>query len=220
MNTHKYDNVDFLGKKFGRLTVIEKAKDGRTKWVCKCACGNTIVLPAFLLIRYRSCGCLEKENKETLGKRNTTHGMAKSILYHKYTGMKDRCYNVNAKNYKHYGGRGIEVCSEWLKSFESFRDWAYKSGYDEQKKGYEQTLDRINVDGDYCPDNCRWINQKEQSNNRTNTIYLEYQGKKYTISEISEKYNIPYYFIRRYYKMGKDIDFIKALWRSKERIRK
>lgn len=217
-NAHKYDGVDFTGQKFGRLRVLEKAKEGRTRWICQCECGNVVTLPCFRLFEYKSCGCLEKLNRENLGHNNKTHGMTNTILYHKYCDMKDRCYNANCSAYKHYGGRGIKVCDEWLESFENFKEWAYKNGYDDTKPTYVQTLDRQDVNGDYCPTNCRWVSQKVQANNRTNTIYVEYQDKTYTISALSELYNVEEYFIRRYVKKGKDFDYILNLWKSKKRV--
>lgn len=217
-NSYRYSNIDFTGKRFHKLLVIEKAKKGRSWWVCKCDCGNIVTLPTFRLFEYKSCGCLEKINKATLGERNKTHGMTKTVLYHKWCDMKSRCNNPNDEHYNIYGGRGIKVCDEWLHSFISFKEWAYASGYDDNKKLYEQTLDRIDVNKDYCPDNCRWVDQKTQSNNRQNTVYIDYQGKSYPLTIICEMYDIERSFASRYLRKGKDFDFILKLWNSKDRI--
>ena len=108
----------------------------------------------------------------------------KEPWYGSYHSMMDRCYRKTAKNYPFYGGRGIEVCPEWH-NIENFEKWAMQSGF---QKG--MSLDRINVNGDYSPDNCKWATPAEQANNRRNTIYLEYNGEKHTISEWAEKLGI------------------------------
>lgn len=218
MNKHKYDGIDLTNQRHERLLAVKKSDSGRTRWICKCDCGNVVELSAWYFFHNKSCGCLERLNKQNLGKNNATHGMTKSILYHKYCDMKERCYNTNSKAYMHYGGRGIKICDEWLQSFEAFKDWAYANGYDDSKKTYQQTLDREDVNGNYCPDNCRWVTQKVQANNRTNTIYIVYKEKTYTISELSEKYNVAQWFIRRYVKKGKTFEDILDLWESKNRV--
>lgn len=106
------------------------------------------------------------------------YGVSSTKIYHKWAGMKERCYNKNAPQYKNYGGRGIRVCDEWFNSFTAFRDWAFANGYDDKL-----SLDRIDVNGNYCPENCRWATQNQQANNKRNTIRLEYNGETHTISE-------------------------------------
>lgn len=222
-NAHKYDGIDLTNQRHERLLVVKKSDSGRTRWICKCDCGNVVELSAWYFYHNKSCGCLENENKKNLGKNNIKHGMTKSILYSKYCGMKERCHNPNYRYFWRYGGRGIKVCNEWLgeNGFENFVKWAYENGYDDNKKGYQQTLDRIDNDKDYAPGNCRWVTQKVQSNNRSTSIQIDYNGNSYSISTLSDKFGIPYYFIRRYIKKGFDIDSIVKLWHSKERkIRK
>lgn len=116
-----------------------------------------------------------------------THGMTNTRLFHIWSTMKQRCCNPNKQHYECYGGRGIEVCDEWLKDFNSFYEWSLKNGYTE-----ELTLDRINIDGNYEPSNCRWVDRVTQANNKKNNRVVEYKGKQYTVAELSSKYNINY----------------------------
>ena len=176
--------------RFGRLTVIKRNRDkfiGKRKyvmWLCKCDCGNVVTVYATHLQqgRCKSCGCLKREK---LIKRNTTHGLSNTRLYQIYADMKDRCYNQNNSCYKDYGGRGIVVCNEWLNSFRNFYDWSIANGY---KKSL--TIDRIDVDGDYTSDNCRWSIQVEQQNNKRNNHLLTYNGETKTLSQWAKELGI------------------------------
>ena len=114
-----------------------------------------------------------------------------------YHGMKKRCYNENCKRYKDYGGRGIKVCSEWLETFDNFADWAYRNGYEENL-----TIDRIDNDKDYAPDNCRWATNKQQCNNTRRNIKIEYKGETKTISEWCEHLGLNYYTVQKRLKNG------------------
>lgn len=211
--TQRYDGIDFTGYRHERLLVIRKADFGRTQWVCKCDCGKEVTFPISRILEYKSCGCLEKENKKHLSDHTKTHGMTNTILYSKYCGMKERCYNKNYSHYERYGGRGIKMCEEWKNSFESFRDWAYKNGYDESKKWYEQSLDRIDNNGNYEPNNCRWADQKTQGRNKENSVFLNYNGEKINLSEFAERFNISYAsFITRNLKRGKKLEEIVEEW--------
>lgn len=158
---------DLSGLKFGKLTVlkfINKDKNYHCKWLCQCDCGNQKeILDTHLITgKIKSCGCLNKE-------KITKHGQSHSKLYYIYYAMKQRCYKKNAKNYKNYGGRGIKICNEWLNNFISFYNWAIKNGYKEDAKRGQFTIDRINVNGNYEPNNCRWINIIEQQKNKQKT---------------------------------------------------
>lgn len=157
---------DLTGKKFGRLKVIEyygSNKNGRALWLCQCDCGKTkSVLGNSLLCGLTlSCGCY---NKEEARKRRTKHSLSYSKLYKVWHGMKTRCYNKNFIYYCNYGGRGITICHEWLNNFETFYNWAINNGYEEGL-----TIDRINNDGNYEPNNCRWITRAEQNRNQRKT---------------------------------------------------
>lgn len=106
--------------------------------------------------------------------------------------MKGRCYRQSMKGYENYGGRGISVCDAWKNSFTAFRDWAIENGYDETAGPRECTLDRIDVNGNYCPENCRWISNKEQQSNRQDNVYIEYKGERKTIAGWAEYCGIGY----------------------------
>ena len=153
---------DIVGMRFGRLTVLEFAyrKNNCSYFRCKCDCGNEIITTRSRLrfSKVKSCGCLQKEVASTISKK---HGWTGTRLYTIWKGMKARCYNGKAVEYRLYGGRGINVCDEWLNDFASFRDWALCHGYRD-----DLTIDRINNDLGYCPDNCRWATMKEQAENR------------------------------------------------------
>lgn len=152
-----------------------------------------------------SCGCYRKEN---LLKCSIKHGKKNTRLYVVWQDMRMRCFNPNNEAYKNYGGRGITVCQEWL-DFQKFYTWAMSSGYDENAKFGECTLDRIDVNGNYEPSNCRWVNMKVQANNMRKNVNLEYNGETKTLREWCETLNLSYNTI--YGRLMKGWDMRKAL---------
>lgn len=150
---------DLTGKRFGRLVCIHDigTKNGGYIWKCICDCGNI----TYVSVRHlsnghtKSCGCLRKEGEN---KGAYLHGLHKTRLYSIWSNMKTRCTNPNAPNYKFYGGKGVSICEEWRHDFRSFYDWSVTNGYEDGL-----TIDRKDSEGDYCPENCRWITQSENA---------------------------------------------------------
>lgn len=149
---------NYTGKVFGNWTVIEDLGcDKKNHYVkCRCTCGNEKILRLDHIKNHKSAHCTACWN----------HGYSKERLYMVWIGMRERCYNKNATRYSCYGGRGIIVCKEWNNSYLAFREWALINGYDENAKKGECTLDRIDVNGNYCPENCRWISNTIQARNK------------------------------------------------------
>lgn len=168
--------LDLTGKRYGRLTVLcesGKNKYGNYMWRCACDCGERVDVAGGKLVsgHTQSCGCHRKDLMQSIGKKGTHYdsqaGKPNHRLYGVWHSMKDRCSRKTASNYKYYGGRGISVCDEW-QSFEAFKKWALSTGYDKNAEYGECTIDRIDVDGDYEPSNCRWVDAKTQAQNRRN----------------------------------------------------
>lgn len=169
-----------LGERFGRLTVIVDggvSKNHETLAVCKCDCGNekTISYSKLLSGQTRSCKCIQGELRR---KMHTVHGGHGTKLYRVWTNMRIRCLSKKHLNYKHYGGRGITIFEGWVNDYLSFKEWAESNGYQD---GLE--IDRIDVDGHYTPENCRWVTDKENSNNRRSNHFLTIFGETKTIAE-------------------------------------
>ena len=192
--------IDLTNQKFNRLTVLEysgKNKCGTSLWLCRCDCGTEKVIISSHLKNGNtaSCGCLQKE---IASESQTTHGRSYHPLYFVLDAMKQRCYNKNNKAYKNYGGRGITVCPEWRNEPEVFIDWAKANGYE-----IGLQIDRINNDGNYEPNNCRFVTRKENNNNRRDNKGYFLLGVFYTISQLAEKFNINYdAFYGRIYRGG------------------
>lgn len=174
---------DLTGQKFNMLTVLSFAyvKETHAYWNCICDCGKTSVVCGSKLMRNitRSCGCLIPETSRI---RNSKHKLSKTRLYHIYYGMRVRCYNKNDPSFIHYGQRGITICDEWMKDITKFIEWANKNGY---KDGL--SIDRIDPNKGYFPENCRWVNFKIQANNKTNNKLVTFNGETHTVSEWADK---------------------------------
>lgn len=159
---------DITGQRFGRLKVcwdVGPDSDRHIKWLCECDCGNEVVVRGSDLRKGKqiSCGCYKRENTSNYA---TTHGMSNDRLYHIWNGMKDRCKRPTSNAFKYYGERGITVCEEWL-DFENFMSWAFSHGYDT-----DLTIERIDVNGNYEPQNCKWIPLSAQAMNTRKTHYI------------------------------------------------
>lgn len=175
---------DLTGQRFGYLTVLnptDKRSSGSVVWDCICDCGNHKEVRAIRLLsgEVDCCGhhCTAKQRntkQRNNGNRINAKHYYKERLYRVWQDMKCRChYPSSGKSYKNYGGRGITVCEEWNKSYEAFRTWAHENGYDENAPRGQCTLDRIDVNGNYEPSNCRWVSMKLQNNNRRNNVKRE-----------------------------------------------
>lgn len=191
---------DLTGQKFGRLTVIERVenKGKQTCWKCQCECGNEVIVQGNNLKNGHtvSCGCFRREKTSESHK---THGMARSKIYKTWKGIKKRCFNPNFKYYKDYGGRGITMFPEWIDDPKSFIDYVSKLPHFGEEN---YSLDRINNDGNYEPNNLRFTDRKTQSRNTRRNIIVEYQGRKMTLMEAAELSGIPYDVLKRRYHHG------------------
>lgn len=188
---------DLKGTKFGKLTVLERVgtKINSPYWKCKCDCGNVIFASSNVLINGKNnCGCIPVIHG--------THNLSDTRLYRIYSGMKARCYNKKATHYIDYGSRGITVCKEWLDDFMNFYNWAMTHGYSD-----DLTIDRIDVNGNYCPENCRWTDIGTQQNNKRTNVIIEYNGKSQTLSEWAKEMKMNPDTLRdRINKLGWDIE--------------
>lgn len=184
------------GMKFGKWEIIEEipakiiSNKPRRMFRCKCECGNIgeVQLACLLNGHSTSCGCVQKQRAS---EANLTHGLSdKHPLYGIWKNMKKRCNNPSATEYKNYGGRGISVCDDW-KRFEPFYNWAIYNGWQSNL-----TIDRIDCNGNYCPENCRWVSMNVQMNNTTRNHYINFNGTVYTLSTLAQELNIPYNIVR------------------------
>lgn len=178
---------DITGKKYNMLTAIKHydyvlQSNGKKeeRWVFECDCGRKVVCRVSNIIykgcSQKSCGCYREKNPPR--KKN---GLSHSRIYSIWRHMINRCYDIKNDCYKNYGGRGITVCKEWRDDLLAFKDWADKNGYKDSL-----TIDRIDNNGDYCPENCRWVTMKEQSRNKRTNRTMLYNGKKRCVSELCE----------------------------------
>lgn len=197
--------VDITGQRFGRLLAInttEKDKQGRYLWNCQCDCGKTIksCFSDLKEGKRKSCGCFKRDNIVSF---NLKHGNCNTRIYKIWAGIKSRCYNSNEANYKNYGGRGIIVCDEWRNNFQAFYNWAILNGYDDNL-----SIERIDVNGNYCPENCKWATIKEQNSNTRRNILITYNGETKTLKEWSSCLKLNYSTVYSRYKKGNTIEEI------------
>ena len=174
--------IDLTNHRFGRLFVVKKHghKGKAVAWLCKCDCGEEVVVRGNDLRRgvTQSCGCL---HNEVFAERSTRHGLHGTRLYNIWGLMVQRCYNKETPCYDDYGGRGIDICPEWRESFQAFYEWSMGNGYRENL-----TIDRIDNDKGYFPGNCRWVTRKAQANNTRRNHYITYNGETHTLAEWAE----------------------------------
>ena len=207
MKKGNYDNL--INKKFGRLTVISfnsHKNSRRTYWNCICECGNkTVVESSHLKSGHTtSCGCKVKEIREKFKTHSLKNGLSYTRIWRIYWNMINRCYNSKIKLYNWYGKRNIKVCDEWLSKnngFVNFCDWAFKNGYNESL-----TLDRIDNNGNYDSNNCRWADIYTQANNKRTNVYMEVNNEILTMAQLSRKYNISYSKLSLKSKNNKEIE--------------
>ena len=177
LNTKNQPHKDITGQKFNMLTAIKYA--GNQKWLFLCECGNCKEIKTSAVTNglTKSCGCIHHTNPKKYTK--------KERLKRIYLGIKSRCYNPNTRDRKSYYDRNIIMCNEWLEDYKNFKRWAMANGYKD-----DLTIDRIDVNGDYEPSNCRWITREKQALNKTNSRIIEWKGNKKTISEWCLEMNI------------------------------
>lgn len=178
--------LNLIGKRCNKLRVIDYlgTKNNRTVWGCMCDCGNYKIVQGKLLTngKVKSCGCLH----------STMSNLSNHKLYHILHGVKNRCYNIKHKAYPRYGGRGITICDEWLNDFKSFYDWAMSNGYQDNL-----TIDRIDNDKGYSPENCRWVDRKTQQRNRRSNRNYTISGETHCLKEWCEILNLNYNTVHR-----------------------
>ena len=193
--------IDLTGQRFGRLIVLQRdeasERCNEIYWLCRCDCGKekSISGSALRAGYTQSCGCLKRELLQ-----NSRH--LNKHLYQVWQDMKQRCNNPRNKYYDRYGVRGIKVCQEWA-DYDSFFTWAMAHGY-----AHGLQIDRIDNDGDYTPDNCRWATPKENTNNRAVCIKITHEGKTHTATEWAHIMGIPARTIISRYHAGKSSEEI------------
>lgn len=208
---------DLTGKTFGRLKVIGRSEDKvdckqrrYVSWECICECGNTVFVTTNCLKsgNTSSCGCLLKD---VAGKQTLTHGLRKTRLYNIYNNMKQRCNNPQNPEYRLYGERGIKVCDEWNQpnGLGAFGNWALNNGYADNL-----TLDRIDNNGDYSPENCRWVTMKEQAKNTRRNVRILYNGKTMILADFARLTGIDHRIVSRCVKNGMSAEKIVEAYKN------
>ena len=197
--------TDITGNKYNRLTAIKlDHKTDREYWLFQCDCGNVKVINKTSVVtgRAKSCGCLRDEK---VSKVNLIDGRKKNPLYPVWRSIIQRCTNLNDKSYKDYGGRGVNICIEWQNNFNLFSQWCVDNGW---IKGLE--IDRIDNDKGYCPENCRFVERKDNARNKRSNIKVLYNGEMVCLKELSEKTGLSYQRIKISYHNGKLSELLKG----------
>ena len=185
---------DISGQTFGNITVIKR--DGSyticngkhtPKWLCRCNfCGKLFHVNTYRIkaLRLKSCGC---QTTNLIREKSKFHGLGGTRLSYIWRDMRKRCYNPKSESYKNYGGRGVRICDEWLDDagFLNFYKWAMENGYNDNL-----TIDRINNNDHYKPDNCRWVTKSENTNNRRNHVFVEFNGEILNLTQLARKLNV------------------------------
>ena len=207
---------DLTGEMFDMITVLGfshfqgEGKRKRVFWKCKCECGKEFVRRADQIKAkniYKSCGCYREKvlaaNNFKINNPNKSHGLSKTRLYKIYSKIKERCYYEKYPEYHLYGGRGIVMCDEWKDDFMNFYNWSINNGYNDSL-----SIDRIDFNGDYEPNNCRWADDITQGNNKRNNIVLTHNGMTMTMPEWARYLNLPYSVLANRRKKGKTVEEI------------
>lgn len=189
--------IDITGERYSRLLVLERAENterGQAVWKCLCDCGNITYVRGGNLKSgaVKSCGCLLKDNA------HRTHGLSHTKIYGLWGNIKRRCYCPTISCYKYYGGRGIKMCDEWRDSFDAFYEWVKATRFDDSL-----TIERIDPNGDYCPENCTWANMTEQANNKRNNDFYTHNGETKSLTQWCYSLGLDYWLVRnRIKKLG------------------
>lgn len=206
LNAKGKPKVDITGNKFNKLTVIKYSRTvgrRRTMWLCKCDCGQMVEVEGSHLKNghTKSCGCL---NREFIADLNFKNGLSGTKIYYVWYNMRNRCNRKDGREYSLYGGRGISVCDEWLgeNGFVNFSNWAMTNGYSDNL-----SLDRIDNNKGYCPENCRWTDRYIQANNKRNNRFVKINGEVGTVANMARKYKINYWNLLHYSKGVKNYKY-------------
>ena len=198
---------EWVGKKYGRITVVgfEKSTsvNGSWMWKVECDCGNVkVVYPRDVKLgKVKSCGCLHNELARERAAKFKNCIYENKRLYNIYNKVKRRCFEASEQRCKDYGGRGITMCNAWVNSFDVFADWAKTHGYTD-----DLTLERIDVNGNYCPENCMWITRVQQARNKRDTVIVEYNGRNVKLIELAENAAVTYDTLHdRIFRRGWDV---------------
>lgn len=220
----KYFIEDYLGKRINNLMPIAiahtRTKDGSIKWIFQCICGKEVEETPYRVIsgHRKSCGCMRYAKMKIKSKGFVPHKLLSDIekyFYRKWLTIRTRCYNTKHEKYPIYGGRGIKMCLEWENNAQKFIDWCKKT----YPGDFTLTIDRIDSNGLYSPENCRWATIKEQNRNRRNCVWIDFNGEYILLAELAERYNQDLEIVRARLKIGWSIEkalTVPAKHRNKE----